>query len=303
MRRPHRMDQRAQHSRHRYGRLCCTATGSTAAPAATEAAAGEAAATEAAAEEAPATAAGDTIKIGGIHPLTGGLAADGTQMDNAIKMAIEELNAAGGVLDGTMFEYLSADSTGNAEVGQTEAERLVNDGAVALICCFQSAVTANVAALAERTGVPLVIDVAVADAILDQGYKNTFRLQPNATNMGENGAQFLVDMAAANGPGGEDGRLSLRWHDRLRRQRAPGLRRQGARTWHRNRRGDRLRSLQRLRLHHGNDPHQCEVAGRARRHRLLQRWARWLRAMPKRWSWMWIWSMVWPRAPTTCPSS
>jgi ABC-type branched-subunit amino acid transport system substrate-binding protein len=36
--------------------------------------------------------------IGGIHPLTGGLAADGIQMDTAIQMAIEELNAAGGVL-------------------------------------------------------------------------------------------------------------------------------------------------------------------------------------------------------------
>lgn len=112
------------------------------APAPTEAA------TEETAPEAPAE--GETIKIGGIHPLTGGLAADGTQMDNAIRMAIDELNAAGGVLDGRMFAYLSADSTGSAEVGQTEAERLANEGAAALICCFQSAVTANVAALAER---------------------------------------------------------------------------------------------------------------------------------------------------------
>lgn len=160
------------------------------APAPAEAATEEAA-PEAAAEE-------ETIKIGGIHPLTGGLAADGTQMDNAIRMAIDELNAAGGVLDGRMFTYLSADSTGSAEVGQTEAERLANEGAAAFICCFQSAVTANVAALAERAGVPLVIDVAVADAILDQGYTYTFRLQPNATNMGESGAQFLVDMAAGN---------------------------------------------------------------------------------------------------------
>jgi branched-chain amino acid transport system substrate-binding protein len=141
----------------------------------------------------------ETILIGGIHPLTGGLAADGINMDRAIQMAIDEINAAGGVLGGAMLAYLSSDSTGAADVGQTEAERLINDGAQALICCFQSAVTSNVAAISEREGVPLVIDVAVMDSILDQGYKNTFRLQPNATSMGVNGANYLKDIAEAAG--------------------------------------------------------------------------------------------------------
>ena len=153
---------------------------------------------EAVAAEAEAAAAEEEmgpILIGGIHPLTGGLAADGIQMDNAIQMAIAELNAAGGVLDGVEFEYLSSDSTGAADVGQTEAERLIGEGAAALICCFQSAVTSNVAAIAEREGVPLVIDVAVNDDILDQGHTYTFRLQPNATSMGVNGAQFLAELA------------------------------------------------------------------------------------------------------------
>ena len=141
----------------------------------------------------------EPIFIGGIHPLTGGLAADGINMDNALRMAIDDLNAAGGVLGGSMFEYLSSDSTGSADVGQTEAERLVGEGAVALICCFQSSVTTNVAAIAEREGVPLVIDVAVSDAILDQGHTFTFRLQPNATSMGVNGANFLKAVAEASG--------------------------------------------------------------------------------------------------------
>ena len=141
----------------------------------------------------------ETITIGGIHPLTGGLAADGINMDRAIQMAVDEINAAGGVLGGAMLAYLSSDSTGAADVGQTEAERLINEGAQALICCFQSSVTTNVAAISEREGVPLVIDVAVMDAILDQGYTNTFRLQPNATSMGVNGANYLKEIAEAAG--------------------------------------------------------------------------------------------------------
>ena len=141
----------------------------------------------------------ETILIGGIHPLTGGLAADGINMDRAIQMAIDEINDAGGVLGGAMLAYLSSDSTGAADVGQTEAERLIGEGAQALICCFQSSVTTNVAAISEREGVPLIIDVAVMDAILDQGYTNTFRLQPNATSMGVNGANYLKEIAEAAG--------------------------------------------------------------------------------------------------------
>ena len=54
-------------------------------------------------------------------------------------------------------------------------------------------------AVAERSHVPLVIDVAVDDSILQQGYKDTFRIQPNATSMGTDGADDLIDMAQQNG--------------------------------------------------------------------------------------------------------
>lgn len=137
------------------------------------------------------------VLIGSIHPLTGGLAGAGNRMDNGARMAVEEINAAGGIasLGGAPLELVSADSTGAAEVGQSEAERLIGDGVSAIIGTYQSAVTTNVAAIAERDGVPLVIDVAVADSILDQGYTNVFRIQPNATSMGASGAQFLSELA------------------------------------------------------------------------------------------------------------
>lgn len=168
-----------------------------------------AAPTETTEAQAPATtapAATDTtegtvepagpVLIGSIHPLTGGLAGAGNRMDNGASMAVDEINAAGGIasLGGAPLELLSADSTGAAEVGQSEAERLIGDGVSAIIGTYQSAVTTNVAAIAERDGVPLVIDVAVADSILDQGYTNVFRIQPNATSMGASGALFLSEL-------------------------------------------------------------------------------------------------------------
>ncbi|MQA85823.1 MAG: ABC transporter substrate-binding protein [Streptosporangiales bacterium] len=144
---------------------------------------------------------GGTIKIGSIHPLTGPLAFDGQQMAKAGKFAAERINAQGGIksLDGAKLQVLDADSKGEPEVGQSEAQRLIQEGAAALVGPYQSAVASNVAAVAERNRVPFLIDVAVADSILEQGYTNTFRIQPNASSMGTKGADYLAELAEASG--------------------------------------------------------------------------------------------------------
>jgi branched-chain amino acid transport system substrate-binding protein len=140
---------------------------------------------------------GETITIGSLHPLSGAAAADGQQMDNGAKLAIEAINEAGGIeaLDGAQLELASADTQGAPEVGQSEAQRLIEEGAVALLGTYQSAVSQNVAAVAERNQVPFVIDVSSADAILQQGYKFTFRLQPSAGVLAERGAEYLADVS------------------------------------------------------------------------------------------------------------
>jgi branched-chain amino acid transport system substrate-binding protein len=142
-----------------------------------------------------------TIVIGSVHPLSGSSAADGQQMDNAAKLAVDDINAAGGIkcLDGAQLKLDSADSQGKPEVGQSEAQRLIQGGAAALLGTYQSAVSQNVAAVAERNKVPFVIDVSSADQILQQGYKYTFRLQPSGTVLAEKGAEFLSDLSKEAG--------------------------------------------------------------------------------------------------------
>jgi branched-chain amino acid transport system substrate-binding protein len=143
---------------------------------------------------------GDII-IGSVHPLTGALAGVGALMNDGAKMAVDDVNADGGIesLDGRKLTLGEGDSKGAADSGQSEAQRLISDGAVALVGTYQSDVTANVSAVAERSRVPLVIDVAVDDSILEQGYKNTFRIQPDATSMGTDGAEDLIALSEANG--------------------------------------------------------------------------------------------------------
>jgi branched-chain amino acid transport system substrate-binding protein len=142
-----------------------------------------------------------TITIGSIHPLSGALAGVGTLMDNAVKMAVDDINAKGGIksLGGAKLKVDSGDSKGVPATGQSEAQRLTSSGAVALVGTYQSDVTQNVASVSERSRVPLIIDVAVDDAILKQGYKYTFRLQPDATGMGTAGADALAGLSQQGG--------------------------------------------------------------------------------------------------------
>ena len=80
------------------------------------------AATDAAADDATAegteNAAGGTLKIGGIGPLTGSAAVYGTAVANAAQLAVDEVNAAGGV-NGMQLEL-------NFQDDECDAEKSVN---------------------------------------------------------------------------------------------------------------------------------------------------------------------------------
>ena len=134
---------------------------------------------------APA-AGGNEIVFGAIHPLSGPLAQDGGFLKNGIDQAVEEINNAGGIAcinNGARLRVAHADSQGRPEVGQSEAERLIGEGVVALVGTYQSAVTLNATQVAERERVPFIIDVTVANEILERGFKYSFRIQPDQTQM------------------------------------------------------------------------------------------------------------------------
>lgn len=144
---------------------------------------------------------GETIQIGAVHPVTGPLAVDGKQMRSAVQMAVEDVNEDGGIeaLDGAQLEVVAADSAGEPETAQQETQRMIDDGAAAIVGPYTSSSAATVARTAERSQVPFVIDVAAAKSILEQGYKYTFRVQPDSEDMGQAGARYLAQISEATG--------------------------------------------------------------------------------------------------------
>ena len=144
----------------------------------------------------------DTVKIGNIEPMSGPSATLGKQGKAAREMAVEEINAAGGVksLGGAKFELIYADSESKPEKGVAEAERLINTEKVHVLTgCWNSAVTYPTTAVAERYGIPFVVPVSVSDKITDQGFKNVFRIAAKDSWWTKDQFTFLKDLQAEFG--------------------------------------------------------------------------------------------------------
>lgn len=118
------------------------------------------------------------IKIGFVLPLSGGAATIGNQTKVGAEIAIEQINAAGGIksMGGARLVPLFADSQSKPDVGVAETERLITREQVAvMVGAYNSAVTFPATEVAERYKVPWVVTGAVKDEITERGFKYVFR--------------------------------------------------------------------------------------------------------------------------------
>jgi branched-chain amino acid transport system substrate-binding protein len=182
-----------------------TAAKPTAAPAAQPTtAAAKPTAAAAAATQAPAQAASKTqvseILVGQVWPMSGSLAPDGARIRDAVVYAVEEINNGGGVksLNGAKLKLLDGDSQGRPEVAVSETERLIRDGAVAVIGAYTSAMTLASTQAAERLQIPHLVPLGITDEITERGFKYTFRLVNNSTQAAERMADFLKTIIAGS---------------------------------------------------------------------------------------------------------
>src|SRR5512139_430849 len=145
----------------------------------------------------PGQAADKVVKIGNIEPLSGPSASVGVQGKQAREMAVEEINAAGGIksLGGAKLELIYADSKSDPTVGMTEAERLINTEKVHILTgCWNSAVTYPTTQVAEKAGIPFVVPVSVRDTITERGFKYVFRVAAKDSWWVRDQFRFLDDM-------------------------------------------------------------------------------------------------------------
>lgn len=98
---------------------------------------------------------GDTIKVGLVSSLNGALKPWGDDSEKGAKLAVQEINDAGGV-NGKKIELLVEDSNSVPEGGKTAAERLIGKGVVAIVGEVASGITAQIANAAAEKKIPVV---------------------------------------------------------------------------------------------------------------------------------------------------
>src|SRR5499426_900089 len=149
-----------------------------------------------------------TFKIGVIHPVTGPLAEPGQACRLGAQMAADAINAGGGIksLGGTKLELLLGDTQTKPEVGRTEAERVISQGAQLLVGSFDSGSTAAMVPVAQQRHIPFLVDIAAADPITanvarsvkdgQQKVQYVYRNFPTGSGFGRNAVRYFTEIFA-----------------------------------------------------------------------------------------------------------
>jgi len=156
----------------------------------------------------PLRAQAKTFKVGVVHPVTGPLAEPGQACRLGAQMAADAINAAGGIkaLGGMKLELVLGDTQTKPDVGRTEAERVINQGAQMLMGSFDSGSTNAMVPVAQQRRVPFLVDIAAADPITanvakavregQQKVQYVYRNFPTGSSFGRKAVQYFSEIFA-----------------------------------------------------------------------------------------------------------
>jgi len=114
-------------------------------------------------------AAGDTIKIGFLGALTGDIAMYGKPALEGMKMAVDDINASGGI-NGKKIEIIETDNRGDKQEGASVAQKLISrDNVVAILGDPTTGISKVVAPIAQKAGVVMLSPGATGPGLVEIG--------------------------------------------------------------------------------------------------------------------------------------
>jgi branched-chain amino acid transport system substrate-binding protein len=134
---------------------------------------------------------GPPIKIGLVASQNGDLIPWGTDCIEGVKLAIEEVNMAGG-FNGSRFDLLVEDSASTPEGGKSATEKLVQDGVVGVLGEVSSGITQPMSQVTYANNLPHIAVGATKTTITDIG-PNVFRVCYTDDFQGPVMAKFAYD--------------------------------------------------------------------------------------------------------------
>ena len=139
-------------------------------------------------------AAQKVVKIGMSGPYTGGAAAYGKDFESAVKLALEDANAAGIKLDGqaVKFELVSEDDAGDPKQAVSVAQRLVDMKVAGVVGHLQSGATIPASKIYFEAGIPQVAPAATNPTFTRQKFNTAMRVIGDDSQVGAAMASYIV---------------------------------------------------------------------------------------------------------------
>ena len=145
----------------------------------------------------PLAAADGTLKIGAPQPMTGSDAPFGDKFKKAYSLAVEEINAAGGV-NGKKIEVVIEDHQAKNALAATVAEKLIAQEKVLILTGGRASGQAvEIASVAQRLKTPYLVDHPSADIITAKGFEWVFRNNPTGSIYPQAFNKFISDVPGA----------------------------------------------------------------------------------------------------------
>ncbi len=155
-------------------------------------------------------AQGTPVKLGVLHPVTGALSYSGQQGRLGATLAIEEINAAGGIKGLGKIDAVLGDAQSTPDGGTAEVEKMNSAEVACIVGGYASNICLATTQAAARYELPYVVDVGVADSIVTRGLKNTFRFGPG---FGVISKTALANLAAINDQAGKPAKTVMIVHE------------------------------------------------------------------------------------------
>lgn len=142
-----------------------------------------------------------SIKLGVLHPVTGALSYSGMQARAGALIAIDEINADGGIkaLGGAKIEAVLGDAESKPEVGAAQVDRMHEAGVSAIVGPFASGIALATTQAAAKHNIAHMVDVGIVDQIVQRNLPNVFRFGPGFGKIVETALETLSGLNDAAG--------------------------------------------------------------------------------------------------------
>ena len=140
-----------------------------------------------------------SVRIGVVGPLTGSGAAYGKDMENGVRIAIEEANAQKISLGGKVVQFAPdyMDDQGDPRTGVQVAQRLVDEGVSAVIGHVNSGTTIPASKIYAAAGIPMITPAASNTTITKQGFNSVFSVVPTDAQTAGSAGSYAVTVVKA----------------------------------------------------------------------------------------------------------